>query len=180
MKMKKTAVILILLSIMGAVVITAHSRKSQFISVFKDRKSEISQNDMNFQTAENDGHNGKEEDKMENIRIKLIFNKGEIIVRMNDNQATKDLINMLPLKLDFSDYAGTEKISYLPEKLSERGAPQGSKPSVGSFTYYSPWGNLAVFYKDFQYSNNLIILGEIESGLEYLKDLEGEVRIEIL
>ncbi|MEH7502625.1 cyclophilin-like fold protein [Neobacillus drentensis] len=22
-------------------------------------------------------------------------------------------------------------------------------PSVGDFTYYSPWGNLAIFYRDF-------------------------------
>ena len=78
------------------------------------------------------------------------------------------------------NYAGTEKVSDLPKKLSKDGAPSGSKPSAGSFAYYSPWGNLAVFYKDFQYSNGLIILGETEAGLENLKDIDGEVKVEIL
>ena len=116
---------------------------------------------------------------MENIRIKLTFNNEEIIVRMNDNKAAKDFVGLLPLKLNFRDYAGTEKVSDLPKKLSKDGVPSGSKPSAGSFAYYSPWGNLAVFYKDFQYSNGLIILGEIESGLENLKDVDGEVKVEI-
>ena len=98
---------------------------------------------------------------------------------MNDNKAAKDFIELLPLKLDFRDYAGTEKVSDLPKKLSKDGLPSGSKPSAGSFAYYSPWGNLAVFYKDFRYSNGLIILGETESGIENLKDIDGEVKIEI-
>ena len=177
--MKKISVIIILISFLGIIVIIANNGNDQVNSVLKNRKIEISDN-RNFQKMSENNHNKKETDKMENIRIKLTFNNKKIIVRMNNNKTAKDFIELLPLKLDFRDYAGTEKVSDLPKKLSKEGVPSGSKPSAGSFAYYSPWGNLAVFYKDFQYSNGLIILGETEAGLENLKDIDGEVKVEIL
>jgi hypothetical protein len=80
--------------------------------------------------------------------------------------------------LTLKDYAGTEKISDLPRKLSTQGAPSGSDPSVGDITLYAPWGNRAIFYKDFGYASGLIILGKIDSGVEKLAQLNGEVSIE--
>jgi hypothetical protein len=72
------------------------------------------------------------------------------------------------LTLTLKDYAATEKISDLPRKLSTQGAPPGCDPAVGDITYYAPWGNLALFYKDFGYSNGLVKLGNIDSGVKAL------------
>ena len=85
-----------------------------------------------------------------------------------DNPTTRDFISLLPLDLKLDDYAGTEKISYLPRKLSTDDAPAGFDPSVGDITYYAPWGNLAIFYKDFGYANGLVHLGKIDKGVEKL------------
>jgi len=58
---------------------------------------------------------------------------------------------MLPLTLPMKDFAGREKISgSLSKVLDQRGAPAGHDPSVGDITYYAPWGNLALFYRDGQ------------------------------
>ena len=65
--------------------------------------------------------------------------------------------------------SATEKISDLPRKLSTRGAPAGIDPDVGDITYYAPWGNLAIFIKDFGYSRGLVKLGRIETGLKALQ-----------
>ena len=67
-----------------------------------------------------------------------------------------------------NDYAATEKISDLPRRLSTEGAPLGSDPSVGDIAYYSPWGNLALFYKDSGYASKLVKLGKLNSGAEAL------------
>jgi hypothetical protein len=67
-----------------------------------------------------------------------------------------------------SVYAGTEKISYLPQRLSTEDAPAGSNSSVGDITYYAPWGNLAMFYRDFGYASGLVILGKMDSDVEAL------------
>jgi hypothetical protein len=113
----------------------------------------------------------------EHVRITLTFAEGEALVKMSDNPTSRDFLLLLPLTLTFKDYARTEKISDLPRKLSVENAPAGSDPAVGDFTYYAPWGNLAVFYKDFGYSSGLILLGKIESGLEELASMSGDFTV---
>ncbi len=101
----------------------------------------------------------------------LLMTLGETHLRitLEDNPTTRDLVSQLPLTLEFEDFHGIEKISYLPRKLSTEGAARGWDPQKGSLTYYAPWGNLAFFYQDFDYSTGLIPLGEAESGLEALE-----------
>lgn len=111
--------------------------------------------------------------------LKMTFNNKEVIVKMNGNPTSKDFLSLLPLTLTFEDYAGTEKISNLPKRLSDEDAPSGCKPSVGDFTYYSPWGNLAIFYRDFGFANGLIKLGTIESGIEELAGIQGNFAMTI-
>lgn len=108
-----------------------------------------------------------------NAKIRLIFGNEEVIVILEENSASQDLISLLPLTLTFEDYNGTEKISSLPRKLKTQGAPSSCDPTVGSFTYYAPWGNLAIFYHDFRHSNGLVPLGRIESGMEKLARMSG-------
>ena len=108
-------------------------------------------------------------------KIKMTFGNEEVFVRMNDNPTSRDFLKQLPLTLTLKDYAGTEKISYLAKKLSTKDAPAGSDPDVGDFAYYSPWGNLAIYYQDFGYSDGLVILGSVESGgAEKLARMNGD------
>ncbi|CQR72193.1 hypothetical protein SOV_10340 [Sporomusa ovata DSM 2662] len=138
----------------------------------------------------NDGYNasgntgqtisgGETVSSQSNVRVKLTFNDAEIIVKLYDNPTSRDFLTLLPLTIKVEDYAGTEKISYLPKKLTTQEAPAGSDPAVGDFTYYSPWGNLAIFYKDFGYANGLIILGKIESGIEKLANIKGNTTVKM-
>jgi len=39
---------------------------------------------------------------------------------------------------------------------------------VGEITYYAPWGNLAIFRKDFGYSEGLIRLGKFDGAIALL------------
>ena len=95
-----------------------------------------------------------------------------------DNKTAQDFVSLLPLTLTLEDYAGTEKISYLPQKLSTNDAPPGSDPAIGYITYYAPWGNLAIFYRDYGYASGLVILGKIDNGTESLS-VPGSVRVTI-
>lgn len=115
----------------------------------------------------------------EDVRIRLSFDGKAAIVKLRDNPTSEDLLGRLPLELELSDYAGTEKIAYLPNKLSTEGAPAGLEPSAGDVTYYSPWGNLAIFYRDFGFANGLVPLGIVESGLKELAACSGDVKVRI-
>lgn len=117
----------------------------------------------------------------EEYKIKIIIGDSTLSATLADNPTTRDFISLLPLDLKLDDYAGTEKVSYLPKKLSAENAPSGFDPSVGDITYYSPWGNLAIFYKDFGYAGGLIHLGKIDSGIELLNAPNSmNARIELI
>jgi hypothetical protein len=117
----------------------------------------------------------------EQFNIKITVGDTLLTATLDDNPTTRDFISLLPLDLTLEDYAGTEKISYLPEKLSTEDAPSGFDPSVGDITYYAPWGNLAIFYKDFGYAKGLINLGRIDRGIEeFNKASSLNVKIELI
>jgi hypothetical protein len=115
------------------------------------------------------------------MKIKLTVGDKVLTATLVDSKTTRDFISLLPLTLTLKDYAGTEKISDLPKKLSTEDAPSGIDPSVGDITYYAPWGNMAIFYRDFGYSSGLVVLGKIDSGIEALNVPDSvKVTIEII
>ncbi|MDX1612784.1 MAG: cyclophilin-like fold protein [Candidatus Promineifilaceae bacterium] len=102
------------------------------------------------------------------MKIRITLEDAVLMATLVDSQTRRDFISLLPLTLTLEDYAGTEKISDLPRRLSAEGAPSGSDPSVGDITYYAPWGNLAIFYRDFGFASGLVILGKLDGGIESL------------
>ncbi|HEY5891937.1 MAG TPA: cyclophilin-like fold protein [Chthoniobacterales bacterium] len=110
------------------------------------------------------------------IRIKL--DNETLTATLADNATSRDFVSLLPLTLTLKNYASTEKISYLARKLSTEGAPAGCDPDPGDITYYAPWGNLAIFYKDFGYSDGLIKLGKVDGDAGAL-NTSGELKATI-
>jgi hypothetical protein len=102
------------------------------------------------------------------MKIRMTINGKAVTATMLDNATARDFLALLPMTLKLEDYAATEKIAYPPRKLSTQGAPAGIDPDVGDIAYYAPWGNLAIFYKDFGYSRGLVRLGRIDSGVDLL------------
>ena len=105
-------------------------------------------------------------------KIRIAFNNEEVIVVFFDNPVSRDFTSLLPMTVTFEDYAGIEKITYLSRKLTTQGGVSG-RDVQGDFTYYAPWGNLAVFYKGFGNDSGLYILGRIESGKERLAGMSS-------
>jgi hypothetical protein len=117
---------------------------------------------------------------MEDVKVKLTFNNEEVIVNIYDNSASKDFLAQLPLTVTLEDYVGKEKISILQKKLSVDKETSENQPKKGDFAYFSPWGNIAIFYKGLaDPTNDLIILGEIESGKEYFENIQGDFKVHI-
>lgn len=112
-------------------------------------------------------------------KIKFSFDNKEIIVVLENNSAAESLLKQLPLTLEFEDYSSTEKITYLPQKLDISQAPDSCTPHKGDLAYYSPWGNLAFFYRDFRHSKGLVPLGKMERGTEELKEIDKSVSVKI-
>src|SRR5438067_804019 len=111
---------------------------------------------------------GMFDQQVRTMRIRMDIEGTAITATLDDNETARDFVSLLPLTLTLNDYAATEKMSDLSRSLSTKGAPPGTDPSIGDITYYSPWGNLALFYKDSGYASGLVKLGRIDAGLEAL------------
>ncbi|RJT07103.1 cyclophilin-like fold protein [Halococcus sp. IIIV-5B] len=111
------------------------------------------------------------------MEMQLTF--GDVVLEgtLLENPTSRDFCSLLPLTLTLSDYEATEKVSDLPSHLSTVDAPDGINPDIGDITYYAPWGNLAIFYRDFDYASGLVKLGHIKSGTEILEDVSGEFTV---
>ena len=103
------------------------------------------------------------------VKLRITVADRTIAATLIESETSRDFLSLLPLTLTLRDYASTEKISDLPRRLSTKGAPAGVDPDIGDIAYYAPWGNLAIYYKDFGYSEGLIRLGMIDSGVEALR-----------
>ena len=103
--------------------------------------------------------------KTSSVKIKITIGAKELTAVIYDNATARDFVSLLPFTLTLEDYNRTEKISNLPKKLSTTGASSGYDPQVGDICLYAPWGNLCIFYKNFGYSNGLILLGKIDGDM---------------
>lgn len=121
--------------------------------------------------------NSESETENNERKLKMTVNGQEIAITLYDTPAANSLYEMLPLKLGFEDYNDVEKISYLENPLTTDGEPSGCDPDVGDLCYYAPWGNLSVFYRDFRYSESLVMLGHIDSGLDIISGMTGNFTV---
>jgi hypothetical protein len=98
-----------------------------------------------------------------------------------DNPAVRDFLSMLPLTITLEEFAGREKIGYLPRKLRHSGSP-GSDPESGDLIYFVPWGNLGFYYnaEGIGYSDATIHLGTYDAPLAQLERLEGRVTVRVV
>lgn len=99
-----------------------------------------------------------------NMRIQI--NDKTLDVTLDSSAVAFDFASLLPMDLTLADYGGTEKIANLPRKLSTAGSPAGYTPQKGDLAYFAPWGNLAIFCKDFSYSEGLVRLGRLDGTLD--------------
>ena len=107
-------------------------------------------------------------ERSDSMKIRITVEATELTATLIDSNTTQDFISLLPLTLTLEDYAGIEKISYLPRELSTQDAPAASDFTPGDLAHYAPWGNLAIHHHEFGYANGLVILGTIDGGKEAL------------
>ncbi|BFG80850.1 hypothetical protein PTKU46_88840 [Paraburkholderia terrae] len=119
----------------------------------------------------------KQDETMKPVGTVVRFTAGSTSVDVTirqDNPAVRDFLSMLPLSLTLKEFAGREKIGYLPRKLKHVGSP-GSDPDDGDLIYYVPWGNIGFYYNasGIGYSDETINIGTYRASPEQLKMLEG-------
>ena len=120
--------------------------------------------------------NGAEYHKEETMTIKVSDGTNEVLFRLNSGSAAKSLYEQLPLTTEVNNYGSNERIFYPPEKLDTSEVEEGSGPA-GVLAYFSPWGNVVMYYGSFASYPGLYIMGEAIEGLESIENLSGTISI---
>ena len=111
--------------------------------------------------------------------IRLRIDDTVIPARLNDTATARDLLGRLPLSLTFRDLNGLEKTAPLPSPLSTVGAPDGDSGRPLDLGYYSPAGDLVLYYGDVLYYRGIVRIGTYDADPALVRNQPDGVRIAI-
>lgn len=134
------------------------------------------------ETAPSAAASAEAPDRVEGTAVRFTSDRTSVEVTIGeDSPAVRDFLSMLPLQVPFEEFAGREKIAYLPRELNHTGSP-GSDPEDGDLIYFTSWGNLGFYYnaEGIDYSDATLHIGTYSATEEQLSLLEGDVTIEIV
>lgn len=112
-------------------------------------------------------------------QIRVIVGDTTTTGRLHDNPTARDLAAQLPLTLDFRDLNHVEKTAPLPRRLSLDGAPDGHAPAAGEIGYWSPGGDLVLYYGDVRFWNGIVPIGQLDGELDTIARQRDDFRATI-
>ena len=127
------------------------------------------------------GSQTQEETDMPGKQISVQFGDAEVIYELNGSIAADALYEMLPLTVNAEDFSTNEKIFYPPEALACAETPLASSGTgAGTLAYYEPWGDVVMFYDNFNENPSLYELGHAVSGAEQIRGMSGTITVEAI
>ncbi|GGK19696.1 cyclophilin-like fold protein [Parabacteroides faecis] len=112
------------------------------------------------------------------MKLNITVGSRTITATMEDNAAARDFLSRLPLEVTLNDYNNiTEKIFYPSPALTTVGVTRGCSPVLGDITIYVPWGNVAIFCKNWSRSNDLIKIGRIDGDGIGVLNVAGDIAV---
>jgi len=116
----------------------------------------------------------------EEQRIRIRMGDQSVTATLNNSEAARDLVAMLPVSIQMRDHLRREKTGHIPKPLSER--TQGSATyEKGDLGYWRPGGNFVIFYRHDRLtipSPGIVLLGKLDAGAEVF-DLPGSVHVTV-
>lgn len=114
----------------------------------------------------------------ESMKMNITVGGRTVTATMEDNAAVRDFLSRLPLEVTLNDYNNiTEKIFYPSPALTTTGVTRGCAPTPGDITIYVPWGNVAIFCKNWSQTNDLIRIGHIDGDGISALNVAGDVAV---
>lgn len=115
---------------------------------------------------------------LSDMQIKIISKGHKAIFRLYDTVAAKEFYDQLPLKLDLTNFRDAQWMFYPPEKLNVAAREAYHDGKKGELSYYAPWGDVFMLYKDFYAGDEMHRLGINVTGIEEIEKMSGKATIE--
>jgi hypothetical protein len=115
---------------------------------------------------------------LSDMQVKITSMGNTAIFRLYDTGAAKEFYDQLPLKLDLTNFRDAQWMFYPPKKLSVTAREAYHDGKKGELSYYAPWGDVFMLYKDFYAGDEMHRLGINLTGIEEIEGMSGSARIE--
>ena len=95
--------------------------------------------------------------------------------RLYDTVAAKEFYDQLPLRLDLTNFREAQWMFYPPEKLNVTSREAYHDGKKGELSYYAPWGDVFMLYKDLYAGDEMHRLGiNLKRTVRYNTDRKRE------
>jgi hypothetical protein len=128
---------------------------------------------------EKPSHNEEHGLNLSDMQIKITSMGHTATFRLYDTVAAKEFYNQLPLKLDLTNFRDAQWMFYPPQKLSVTAREAYHDGKKGELSYYKPWGDVFMLYKDFNAGDEMHRLGINLTGIEEIAGMSGNAIIEM-
>lgn len=115
---------------------------------------------------------------LSNMEVRITSKGQTATFRLYDTVAAKEFYNQLPLKLDLTNFRDAQWMFYPPEKLNVTPQEAYHDGKKGELSYYAPWGDVFMLYKDFYAGDKMHRLGVNLTGIEEIANMSGNAIIE--
>jgi hypothetical protein len=115
---------------------------------------------------------------LSDMEVKITSQGRTATFQLYDTVAAKEFYDQLPLKLDLTNFRDAQWMFYPPEKLSVTARESYHDGKKGDLSYYEPWGDVLMLYKDFHAADEMHRLGINLTGIEEIAEMSGSARIE--
>ena len=115
---------------------------------------------------------------LSNMQVKITAMGRTATFQLYDTVAAKEFYDQLPLKLDLTNFRDAQWMFYPPEKLSVTAREAYHEGKKGELSYYEPWGDVFMLYKDFYAGDEMHRLGINLTGIEEIEGMSGSILIE--
>jgi len=112
------------------------------------------------------------------MHVKITSQGRAATFQLYDTTGAREFYNQLPLKLELNNFHDAQWMFYPPEKLNvtqEEAYHDGKK---GELSYYAPWGDVFMLYKDFYAGDEMHRLGIGISGIDDIALMSDSAVIE--
>ena len=115
---------------------------------------------------------------LSDMQVKITSQGNTATFRLYDTVAAKEFYDQLPLKLELSNFRDAQWMFYPPKKLSVTAREAYHDGKKGELSYYAPWGDVFMLYKDFYAGDEMHRLGINLTGIEEIAGMSGSAIIE--
>ncbi|WP_022850836.1 cyclophilin-like fold protein [Limisalsivibrio acetivorans] len=115
---------------------------------------------------------------LSNMKVRITSGEHTAKFRLYDTKGAKDFYEQLPLKLELTNFRDAQWMFYPPKKLSVTAKEAYHDGKKGELSYYAPWGDVFMLYKDFYAGDNMHRLGINLAGKEVIEHMSGSITVE--